>query len=383
LAQSLPCCTATCRTISGVMGKRAAAKVLASPSKAKVAKVDEFVEECQPVGDLIIQADIPEGCRDMLLSMAPFCLRGSPGGRHQFQHRMAEAIQKVASDIESSKTAGVQEAELAVQEVASQQAEIAGKLAAATSVADEARAHRTAKDEALSAARKAESEAAAAVSAAKESVAALEAEQAETVSEKAEYEQLVADTWSTLKACAIPGQKWRERVKVIKVMLDMLKKIGLSNSLEGALPVALKLKPEDRGPFAVKTVEYAEALVQKHLSSLATKLTNFEAGAATRAQAVKEAEDSLKSATEQKSKCQDDCFSAENDLLEKDEALSAEKKIEASLSPKALEAHSHLQAANQSLADVKTLIAQFVALRDHEKEALPTLQADRAESTEA
>jgi len=39
----------------------------------------------------------------------------------------------------------------------------------------------------------------------------------------------------------------------------MLEPVGLDNALKGALPVAFKTKPAERGPFAEKAITYGEA----------------------------------------------------------------------------------------------------------------------------
>ena len=61
------------------------------------------------------------------------------------------------------------------------------------------------------------------------------------------------------------GKKWRERSKLITFVLKMLEPVGLDAALNGALPVALKTKPADRGKFAEK------ARAPKRFCSLLTR----------------------------------------------------------------------------------------------------------------
>eukprot|EP00931_Biecheleriopsis_adriatica_P079333 TRINITY_DN52738_c0_g1_i1.p1 TRINITY_DN52738_c0_g1~~TRINITY_DN52738_c0_g1_i1.p1 ORF type:complete len:407 (+),score=150.67 TRINITY_DN52738_c0_g1_i1:70-1221(+) len=368
------------------MGKRAAPKSSpskASPSKAKVAKKEELVapaEEptdfCKPIFELIEKSELSQGCREMLTAMSPFCLKGSPSTRHEYQTRMAEVLKKLVSGVEVERTSAVEACEKAVEEVAKQKEEAAGIVAAATEASEAARAERDSREKAMKEAEGAASSASEAVKAAKEHAANLETERAEAAAEKADYQEMMDDTWGTLKAGNFPGQKWREKAKLIAGVVEMLEKINKDLSLKGALPVALKMKPSERGKFAEKAVSFAEELFSNHIGSLGTKLDNFDTEAANRAKAVADAEASLKDATQQKEQRQDEFITAENTLLDKDTALTEAKKSEKSLGPKAADASAELELAKESLAEVQTLACKFTELLEGPKEVLPDLKAE-------
>ncbi|CAE8637722.1 unnamed protein product, partial [Polarella glacialis] len=212
--------------------------------------------------------------------------------------------------------------------------------------------------------------------------AGLDGERAELVADKSEHEELLSGTWAQLKSGAIPGNKWRERAKLITGVVDVLDKIGLDASLKGGLPVALKAKPTDRGPFAEKAVDFAEGLLAKHVASMGEKLGGMEAEAARRAQAVVDAETTLAGAVQLKEAAAEALATAEADLTQKNKDLAAAKKAEKALEPKSKQLNNALEEAEASLEAVKDLVAKFEALCEGPA-AAPPAPVDQPEAEAA
>ncbi|CAE8622968.1 unnamed protein product [Polarella glacialis] len=372
------------------MVKRTAPKAPVSPVKAKAArKSDEavevdghFAEECSPILELISQASgVSEACREMLLAMSPHCLKSAKSSRHEFQHQMVEVLSKVVAGVEAEQTSAVQAAEAEVSEMTSQKEAAANVATAAQEATEVATTERDAKDAAMRSAGQAATDADVAQAAARNSVASLESEREELVAGKSEYEALISGTWADLKAGSIPGQKWRERAKLITGVVEMLEKVGLDASLKDGLPVALKTKPSERGKFAEQTVEYAEALLLKHVAATEAKLGSMDSEAASRAQAVTGAEAALAAATHLKEQSEEATAAAEATLVEKTKELAAARKAEKALEPKAKHVNVAWEDAKRSLEEVQALASKFQALCE---EPAPTAaEAEEEEMPEA
>eukprot|EP00933_Yihiella_yeosuensis_P075653 TRINITY_DN850_c0_g1_i2.p1 TRINITY_DN850_c0_g1~~TRINITY_DN850_c0_g1_i2.p1 ORF type:complete len:385 (-),score=144.80 TRINITY_DN850_c0_g1_i2:341-1495(-) len=351
------------------MGKRAAAAAQGGKAKeAKVAKHEHAVEEvdnsaveqCAPVLELIGQAsELSDSCREMLAAVSPFLFSTAKDVRHEYQAKLVDVLSTVVSGVEAERSAAVTAAEAEIQDLASEKESATAAVGTTTASADAARQDRDAKETSLREAEAATSAAGEALKAAQHSVANLETERAEHTSEKAEYETLLADTWAQLKEGAIPGQKWRERAKLIQGLLEMLDKCGLDESLKGGLPVALKTKPSDRGKFAERCVNYAEELLKKHVSDKETKLGGMDAEGEARAKALTDAEAALKDAQETRSKSEEAFIAAENVLLEKDADAKTAKKEEKAFEPRSKQLNASLAFAKSSLEEVVALKAKF------------------------
>lgn len=392
------------------MGKRAAAKA-ASPTKAKAARKldedttpkqaktpprkseegslkvpqvdDEFAKTCRPVLDLInLDSDLSEECREMLSAMTPFCLKGVGGASHKYQERMAEVLQKLAADVEASRKSALEVAETELAELGREQESSVTATAAAEAADNAARAVRDESDKVMKSSEQAVEEAEKQLQAAKDSAERVEMDRSVLVAEKIEYEEIIEQHWTALKAGSMTGN-WRERNRTIDGLLEVLEKTGLDESLRGALPVALKTKPAERGAFAERAVTFAEELLQKHVASLGEKLDGFEGEASNRAKAVEDAKAVVEEAKKEKSQSQEKFIEAENFLLEKTTALTEAKSAQQSFGPKTEEAAGALDEAKTCLEEAQGLIAQFARLRNEQKEVLPDFKAAPEVVTEA
>jgi len=336
---------------------KASPKVKAMKSETKAAKLD-------PLFQLVDMAQMGETSKSMLVSMAPHCLGNSP---HEFQLKLKEMLKGVVDIVEQDHAKSVEDARESWQAVQQELEEASKTVAARGEEATAAKAVKEEKHEALRSAKKEVSAAKDAVAAAKRKEESLETERAAVVAEGAEYEGLLEGDWAILKAGSLDGKKWRERSKLIDFTLKMLEPVGLDNALKGALPVAFKTKPAERGPFAEKAITYGEELLQKAVAKLKERLNNFEAEASTRAQATVDAESSLESAQKTEAQKQDEWTAAHENEVEKAMALSSAKKTEKALGPKIKKLEAAPAEAESSLEEVKKLISEFKQLTEAEQ----------------
>merc|ERR1711941_227644 len=95
----------------------------------------------------------------------------------------------------------------------------------------------------------------------------------------------------------MPGKDWRARNKMIDMIIQTLLKAGIDQSLVSALPVAMKTKPADRGPFAQKTLDFGEECFSNHITRLSERSANIDIKAVEQVQAVAAAQAALSTAT--------------------------------------------------------------------------------------
>ncbi|CAE8692067.1 unnamed protein product, partial [Polarella glacialis] len=158
--------------------------------------------------------------------------------------------------------------------------------------------------------------------------------------------------------------------------VEMLKRIGLDASLEGGLPVALKAKPSERGPFAEKVVAYSEGLLTKHVAAVEAKLGGMEVEAGNRGKAVEDAEVTLAASVQAKEHAQESLAAAGAELAQKEKELAAAKKAEKALEPSSKKLGATLEEAKEKLEAIQALAAKFQLLCEKEAEpAEPVLPA--------
>lgn len=351
------------------MGKRGATQAAGPKAKARKAAVveevvEEKIEECSPVAELLAMADLPESCREMLGAMAPHSLRTPLGERHAFQEQMVGVLSSIVGGIEEQRKAAVTTFEAQISEAETEREAASKALEAATEKEASEVGARDAKVQANREAEQAAAAAAEALTAAQEKVKSFESEQQATAEEKAQYEKLAGEKMEQLKAGAFPGKLWRERDRIIGEVAKAQEALCPQEvSLQEAFGVAMKAKPGQRGRFAEKAVEFTEALLSKHISALAEKLAGGESEAAARAQAVVAAEEALAAANQRRDQSQDEFIAAENSLLEATEAKRLAQEALDAFGPQAAELAAGLAEAKERLAGVQALVAKFESLR--------------------
>eukprot|EP00437_Effrenium_voratum_P015094 CAMPEP_0181451122 /NCGR_PEP_ID=MMETSP1110-20121109/28526_1 /TAXON_ID=174948 /ORGANISM="Symbiodinium sp., Strain CCMP421" /LENGTH=351 /DNA_ID=CAMNT_0023575359 /DNA_START=39 /DNA_END=1094 /DNA_ORIENTATION=+ len=342
------------------MTKRPADTKTSPKAKAKKAeKADDANSRFEPIFHLVGMANVTESTKAMLSGMVPHCFRTCPADRHDFQQKMTAGLVEVVNNVEADHVRVVEEARVTFEDVQKQSAEAAKAVEVAAEEAASARAVRTQKEEMLQEAEKETKLAQAAVAAAKAKMESMETDRSAIVAEKAEYESLLEGDWAVLKAGSMDGKKWRERSKLITFVLKMLEPVGLDAALNGALPVALKTKPADRGKFAEKAIAYSEELLHRAIASYSEKLEGFETEASSRAQALTDAEAGLEAAAQLQEQRQADFLSADAIVREKDATLASAKKAEKTLAPRSSKTKASLADAEDSLLQVRNLMTEF------------------------
>jgi len=187
---------------------------------------------------------------------------------------------------------------------------------------------------------------------------------AQLLTEKVEFEDVYKEAWQAVKAGTIPGKDWRARNKTIDMIMRTLKKAGIVQSLASALPVALKLKPADRGPFAEKTIEFGEEFFTNHITEQTESSANIETKVAEQGQAVAAAQAASVATGETHVEKLEELRAA-NDLSkaarqEHDEAVAMADATVAKLEKFAIA----LEKERQNLVCMQELAANFGALKE-------------------
>lgn len=346
------------------MAKRAASE--AQPQNVKMARIVPADEYSAVLALVSSASDLPEECRAMLQAMAPHCIGTPSAERHIFQEEMARVLSNVCSTVDSQRRAAVvaAEAHLAEAKVDVEVAEL--RLAGVEQQVSDLRAACECKSVSVKSAADGVVSAQQALSAEEKQVEALAGERACAEVEKEEYEGVLQDTVTRL----LEGVKQsREREKLLRVLLDALRGLGVDRSLLDALPVALKTKGEARGVFAKLTITTAEEVLKKQVAFLSDKAEGFARDISERAEAVKCAQEALVVAQQAQSVALDVQVAAENALHE---AETLRKEAAASVQTLKTEINRRSNVLDESRTEstrTSELFARFAELRNGPQDA--------------
>jgi len=282
---------------SSWQGKRAASQPAENKAKEAKVVVDPFLEELSPVLALLDEAsEADDSCREMLKAMAPHALRACKEERHAYQATMVDVLQKVLTGVKAEREETTAAAQKLFADAEAQEETSSGTFADAMEKAEQQKKQKDAKDTTQLDLEAALTAASATLGQEEEREKSLEGEQAKILEEKDECQKFMSEEWELLKAGTFAGKEWRERNKTIDTTLQVLQvsAMGLDVSLRAALPTALKTKPSERGKFASKAVEFAEVVMNRHLTSLGNTIANFDQEAGSRAQATASAQEAVK-----------------------------------------------------------------------------------------
>eukprot|EP00931_Biecheleriopsis_adriatica_P071521 TRINITY_DN4538_c0_g1_i1.p1 TRINITY_DN4538_c0_g1~~TRINITY_DN4538_c0_g1_i1.p1 ORF type:complete len:409 (+),score=158.09 TRINITY_DN4538_c0_g1_i1:68-1228(+) len=355
------------------MGKRAASRPAENKAKeAKEAKVvDPFFEELSPVLALVDEAsEADDSCREMLKAMAPHALRACKEERHPYQATMVDVLEKVLIGVKVELEETTAAARKLLADAEAQQETSSGTLADATEKAEQQKKEKDAKDATQLDLEAALTVASATLGQEEEREKNLEGDQAKIVKEKGECEKFMSEKWEQLKAGSFAGKDWRERNKTIDTTLQVLSTMGLDVSLRAALPTALKTKPGERGKFASNAVEFAEVVMNRHLTSLGNTIANFDQEAASRAQATAAAKEAVKLAETALEEGKAAAKAAEESLCS---CLQTQATAEAAMkaAPKVVAKNSAaLEQDKAALKHAEDVLSIFATLRERSKAAL-------------
>lgn len=361
------------------MGKRAA--VTAPKAKAaKVAKTAEVEDQpviekaspedeiFAPVFSLISECEealsMPNSVSAMLSAAVPFCLRAPAASRHEYQTKLVSTLQSSFDELQTFRQSEVAGEQAKVAELENEKSTIGTRV-------EEAKANLQAKqqnrDSKASAETDAETASKNATQAHEETLkeeADLDAKHKQNQEKKAAFEEVLKEVWTPLKNFEYVGKDWRLRDKQITRLMSSMEECSIDESLRDSLPVALRTKPEARGPFAAKVLEFGEAAISKHIEELASKIASFDSTVALCKEKVSSAEALVKSTADSLSKAQDELVTAENELAEAEANVKAQEEAAASLVPRTAAAAEELDAKEGERDATSKLIASFSSFKE-------------------
>jgi len=196
------------------------------------------------------------------------------------------------------------------------------------------------------------------------------------VAKKAEADQVLEQDWQALVAATFQGKDWRKRAKSTKTVQELLRSWSAAESLLAGVGAAVALKPDDRGAFAAKSIEYASGLFEKELKGMGEKIAGAEDTKAKLEAGIADAEAAVKSAEEAESEALAVAMNADNAWAE---AESAVRELQDSNWPRKFkELDRKLDAAKASLAAVAALVGKVVEMDEREEVPEPAPQEEAA-----
>jgi len=323
----------------------------AAPSDAP--PVDPFLKECAPVLQLLDRAaDLPEATREMMRAAAPFSLRTPKATRDAMQEHIASSLIAICKGVEAGGAAAVEAKQAAVNELGAERAALLDKQSAAVfNVAEFAK-----KRDAVGAAVKESSTVAIttreALSQTRRQREDLEAEQSAVESEKEKADKLLTETWLPLKA----GQTFKHRARMVDQVLKALEPTGLEESLKGALPVVLRQKPEERGSYAQKAVNFSEESLRERVASFEAKLAGFAEPLALRTSCVSAAQEALSTAEGLREERMSNLVKAEDELCDAQTKEQESNDAMKAFVPKERQATEAVAQAKEEFATIMMLV---------------------------
>lgn len=356
------------------MGKRASgSKGTASPEKVPriekmAAQADPLLVLCQPMFKVIrasCSGDAEVSSAEMLCAALPFALRQPEHAekRHEFQERILDAV---ASQL-SNAVAEHKDAILAAEtEEANLEADKAQSIAVHEGIVSRLAEKVEVRDKAEQAHKEQQSildDAVVGLEAAKKSVEVAEGERQSLQETREDFEAGITDLWSPLKASELQGKQWRERERLLVKLSDKLRDMGVEQSLQTALLVALKINVTLRGEFAQSTVSYAEEAYLKHIASLKERIENFGEEVSARTAAVAKAGAKVAAAQEAVDVACEASIVAQNAWVDETTVESEHRAKTMTFAPTAEKITLKLSSAKAALDQHQEVFDSFMRLR--------------------
>merc|ERR1712113_381380 len=127
---------------------------------------------------------------------------------------------------------------------------------------------------------------------------------------------------------------------------------------------ALKMKPSERGNFALKAIDFGEATLSEGIASLAERIAHSETEVAKQIGVVDEAKEALKVAQQTLDQRTDEFISAENSLLAATTSETEARAAVKALIPEQKTLEEALHIARTELNRVRDLSAKFDELSE-------------------
>eukprot|EP00929_Paragymnodinium_shiwhaense_P076670 TRINITY_DN3945_c0_g1_i1.p1 TRINITY_DN3945_c0_g1~~TRINITY_DN3945_c0_g1_i1.p1 ORF type:complete len:380 (+),score=156.08 TRINITY_DN3945_c0_g1_i1:84-1223(+) len=350
----------------------------------KKASVDPYDEAINSALALLTDSSLNDSVKQLLINAAPFTLKVPAAERHRYQNELVETLEEVLKSVQVEKEQSVQSTEEANSKNASDMEEQGKNMEEIAAEAASAR-------EAAAAATKAEEAAAAAVHSAKQALKVeaakeqdIEAEHKKTVEAKQSREALIAETWAKLKAEAAWGKMWRIRDKMIETVLQVLSEMpAAEDSVKQCLPVAMKAKPGERGPFAQQTIEHVEGYLQRSLCELDEKIKGHDGQVEALKTSIAGAQAAVQAASAELEAKQSETINTDNASMEASEKKKAAESLHKELAANEAALRKGLEEARASASAVNTVLARFHAIVKDGAAGAVTEQASEEVATEA
>jgi hypothetical protein len=301
----------------------------------------------------------------MLRAAAPHGLRTQKAQRHEFEEMFANALTDILNRVRANGHAAALAANGKAAEVTAERARVDETLSAAQT---EANARSKEREHANVVVK----EGAAAVAEAKQTLTAKMTDQAQLSDKHAaekerlvEHTRLLEDTWKSLKDGLVGGAQWKARDQKVNAVLRALQDVdeGLDDSLKDTLPVCLKAKPDGRGVFAMKAVEFAEELLLAQQGLLQQKIDGHEGEVGACSVIVDEAKSFLLSAETIHDNQMSELVAAEDALSAANDMAQQAGKASQSLKPTEKDLADSLSKATADLESIDGLLARFDGLQ--------------------
>jgi len=285
----------------------------------------------------------------------PHALEAGEGKRHEFEQKVVDAAEGVLLDLEKAARSEVESAEAAVASTGADRAKLETDLEAAKALLAVAVAEKADKASLLTDAERSCEGMAAEKRAQEELVGKKKVEAKEIESKK---EDLTA-VWEPLKASSILPQQWRERNKKIASLLADFESCGVPESLCAAVGIAFKTKAEERGAFAIASIEAAEKAYQKRMHDMTEAVSAAEQAAVSAAEAAAAAEAAHAEALAREAAAQEASIVAQNAWLEETTSVGELTKTLGSFDGVALERAVALESSQKKLSELSDLLQKF------------------------
>lgn len=336
-------------------------KAAKSARTAKVAKApameeSKFQIELLPADTLLdeLRSALPAHCVGMLAAILPMALETAIKERHGFQQRLLNVLSVACTKEQASRESVIKELEAKLTAMGGEQEQATAKLTTAQSEEETRRSTKIAAEVAAEAAVRDVAGAAAALKEAKAGEEQAEAAIVQAAESKTEFDGKVEAQLPPLKEGSFAKKDWRLRQKVITQLMALFSSTAAPQSLQNALPVALKDGPESRSAFAARAIEMGESLLKARSIELEDAAEAARCAAANVREAVALAEARTMETIVTRDAAQQDCINKENEWLEAEVALSAARKV-VDACPE------ELQHVKESLVDAKASLQRLCA----------------------
>jgi len=289
-------------------------------------------------------------------------LASGPDQRHKYQIDVVSAVSELCVDLKKDRAGLVREAEAEVAKAVTEKQRLDTQLTELVATELVKREAKTAASAALELAQKTEQDTKVSLENAQKEIADTERQIAMKTAAKTKFEATFSDSWPALRDGTFSPKDWRARNKVVGVLVPML--TSAPESLRSGLAQALKEKPESRGRFAQKTIEYAENAFQEHIAEMTREITSLDSAVEGARALIAQTEVQLQADTSRKDSAWEASIVAENAWVEADsEVFNVKGQIK---SFERSQAARLREVDNQKALQkrVNELVANFESLRD-------------------